>query len=496
MKGTASVYRPVQACKADLLPLPYLLFGTFMLGAYLFFLNESIPEFFQDRPGGIEWYAVFANEIFQPNSLYIAESMLLPLLAKTLGASNSLQAYRLLCAVISLLIVPVLAWSARSYFQSTTKALVLTIAFAVTFKYFWAYQLGFPDSLTIFLLLILVLQSNKMIQLVLVILAGLSHFSMTLLAIIGLCGCLWGLPRRTQGERYRLVKVMLLGLVISKLLLGAWGFVFRYHVDSRFAHAWQSGLSYFLDRYSANPAGFWLAPGLSQLLVISFLLLYFMFRRQLVFALATLLGVSFAYIALFLTTDGLRVFAVVITPVYLLSLLIFLDDVCIEYQRPLRSVRMFCFGIWRNVKGKLYRGFAGSCLALIWLFLAHRAKEQGLLVNHAVFLSPTDSLELIYHFLFFIVASLIIQVSVFPHFQSSRILRQILKLIVFAVLGLIYIQFYRQHGSQWGTFSHIGYALIFFIAVFTVLMMSRSPQNNSIRSLFRKLRNSISLIFK
>jgi hypothetical protein len=496
MNDTAPISRPVQAWKADLLPLPYLLFGTFMLGAYLFFLNESIPAFFQDRPGDIEWYAVFANEIFQPNSLYIAESMLLPLLAKTFGASNSLQAYRLLCAVITLLIVPALAWSARSYLQSTTKALVLTITFAVTFKYFWAYQLGFPDPLTILLLLILVLQSNKMIQLVLVILAGLSHFSMTLLAIIGLCGCLWCLPRRTQGERYRLVKLMLLGLVISKLLLGAWGFVFRYNVDSRFAHAWQSGLSYFSDRYKINPIEFWLTPGLPQLLVISFLLLYFMLRRQLVFALAILLGVSLAYVALFLTTDGLRVFAVVITPVYLLSILIFLDHVCIDYQRPLHSLRMFCFGIWRSAKGKLHRGFAGSCLALIWLFLAYRAKEQGLLVNHAAFLSSAGGLELIYHFLFFMIASLIIQVSVFPRFQSSRILRQILKLIVFAVMGLIYIQFYRQHGSQWGALSHIGYALIFFTAVFTVLMMSRSPQKSSIGSLFRKLRNSIVLVFK
>jgi hypothetical protein len=78
-----------------------------LLGLFLFFQNPSI-SLLTTHANDVEWYAVLSDELFRPNTSYIAESILLPFLAKLVGANVSSQGYRLLCVFITLLILPVL----------------------------------------------------------------------------------------------------------------------------------------------------------------------------------------------------------------------------------------------------------------------------------------------------------------------------------------------------------------------------------------------------
>ena len=156
-----------------------LLLFSGILGSYLFFLNPLLPNAFDLTQDNVEWYAIFSQNIFHPTTTYIAESILLPLGAKIIGASASTQSYRILCALLTISLLPFLAALTTHYFNSTAKSFLFILIFGVTFTYLSNYRLGFPDPLTIGFLSFTALQRQPNRLYFGSLLAGLSHLTGT-----------------------------------------------------------------------------------------------------------------------------------------------------------------------------------------------------------------------------------------------------------------------------------------------------------------------------
>lgn len=453
--------------------LPLLMVCMVLWGCYLFFLNHSIPEYFQDRPGGVELYAIFSSEIFQPNSLYIAESLLVPLLANFLGAEASLQSYRILCAIATVSILPALLFAGSCNRKSLARPLIVLFVFSITFKYFWAYQLGFPDPVTICLLCLLVLQTRPFIQLVLVTLAGLSHFSMVFLAVASLCICVFFQPtEKSKSDRIKFIKIVVLGLCISKFILLCWGFVFRYQIDSRLGHVLDSGLAYFLSRYTANPFGFWNTPGWANLSTVAILIFYFLVRKQWKFSLAMLASLAIAYMALFITTDGLRVFAVILAPSYFFSLSQIVDDIHRNNIDFIKSCNIRMRDCWFRQKDSVFRWLGGLLVGVIWLFWVYRAKERGWLLNQVDFLNITVLQLRVYDYVL-LGSALVLTVSIISkRIQQVLFLVRFVKFSVTAVLLLCLYQFVRQQNLSWFPVSLAGQIAVMGLMVILAIVVA------------------------
>ena len=268
----------------------------------------------------------FSRTIFQPQSAYYAESVLLPLIAKVVGATKSLEAYKILCGIFTICILPVTAFVAQRYFQNLFKTLLFIVVFGLSFQYFQYYILGFPDPLTILLLVSAVFQKRLGAVFVLLVLAMLSHFSMAALSAIGLIGLVYCSPNTGSYSRKKFVGVALAAIFTGKALLLAWYAVFHYQLLSRLDWALAKGYMFFLERYETNMAGFWLTPGISFLALYLLIAAYFLMQKRFTFVFYALLALAISYIALFWTVDGLRVFAVVIAAPYIYLLLSFINS--------------------------------------------------------------------------------------------------------------------------------------------------------------------------
>jgi hypothetical protein len=86
------------------------------------------------------------------------------------------------------------------------------------------------------------------------------------------------------------------------------------------------GLIFFFERYQADIDGFWLTPGITFLILYGLILVYFLIRRQFLFVLSGMTALALAYVALFWTVDGLRVFAVIIAAPYGYLLIAFIQS--------------------------------------------------------------------------------------------------------------------------------------------------------------------------
>lgn len=272
------------------------------------------------------WFLEFSRSIFQPQSAYYAESILLPLFARILGATQSLVTYKLLCALLTLLILPITAMFAQRYFQNIYKTLLFIFLFGFSFSYLQYYILGFPDPLTILLLVLAVFQKRLGAKFIFLALAMLSHFSMAALGAIGLAGMYVFTPNSLNQFGRKSALTVLAAIVAGKALLLSWYAIFHYQLVSRIDWALAKGYGFFLDRYEENILGFWLTPGFLFLLVYFFICAYFLFHRRFAFVISMLFALALTYVALFWTVDGLRVYAVIIAAPFTYMLLCFINS--------------------------------------------------------------------------------------------------------------------------------------------------------------------------
>ena len=167
---------------------------SFALGLITFFQHYDLIDAFDRSDDTFEWYAIFADAIFQPNYAYIAESILLPLMAKLVGASKSFQSYRLLCAFITLLIVPVVAVHVQRHCKDLSKSTLCLTFFCLSFSYLWKFWLGYPDPLTIICLITAALGQRKRTMVLGAFFAALSHFSIASLSLLSVAALIYAAP--------------------------------------------------------------------------------------------------------------------------------------------------------------------------------------------------------------------------------------------------------------------------------------------------------------
>jgi hypothetical protein len=301
-----------------------LLFVSSCLSLFLFMRNPWLAS--DLNTDSYVWFLEFSRTIFQPQSAYYAESILLPLLAKILGATQTLITYKLLCGLLTICILPITAIFAQRYFQNLFKTLLFIVLFGLSFQYLQFYILGFPDPLTILLLVSAVFQKRLVTVFALLVLAMLSHFSMAALGVIGLAGLVYFSPNAVLYSRKKLVAIAIAAILVGKALLLAWYAIFNYQLLSRLDWALGKGYIFFLERYETNMAGFWLMPGAPFLVLYFLIAAYFLMRKKFAFVFTAILALAIAYGALFWTIDGLRVFAVVIAAPYSYLLLSFINS--------------------------------------------------------------------------------------------------------------------------------------------------------------------------
>lgn len=301
-----------------------LLLVSSCLSLFLFMANPWLA--LDLNTDSYAWFLEFSRTIFQSQSAYYAESILLPLIAKVIGVTKSLEAYKILCGIFTICILPVTAIFAQRYFLNLFKTLLFIVLFGFSFQYLQYYILGFPDPLTILLLVVAVFQKRLGAMFILLVLAMLSDFSMAALSAIGLIGLVYFSPNTSSYSRKKFVGVALAAILTGKALLLAWYAVFHYQLLSRLDWALAKGYIFFLERYETNVTGFWLTPGISFLALYLLIAAYFLMQKRFTFVFYALLALAISYIALFWTVDGLRVFAVVIAAPFAYLLLSFINS--------------------------------------------------------------------------------------------------------------------------------------------------------------------------
>jgi hypothetical protein len=301
-----------------------LLLVSFGLSLFLFMRNPWMAS--DLNTDSYIWFVEFARSIFQAQSAYYAESILLPLIAKLLGATKTLMTYKLLCGLLTICILPITAIFAQRYFQNVLKTLLFIILFGFSFQYLQYYILGFPDPLTIILLLVAVFQKRPSAMFILLVLAMLSHFSMSALGALGLVGMLYFSPSITKHSIQKSAGVVIAAIACGKVLLLVWYTVFHYQLLGRLDWALGKGHTFFVERYEADVIGFWLTPGIPLLTLYFLITIYFLMQKKYAFVFSALIAIAISYVALFWTVDGLRVFAVVIAAPYAYLLLSFIQS--------------------------------------------------------------------------------------------------------------------------------------------------------------------------
>lgn len=309
------------------LELPIFYFFTLALSCFLFFKYSQIFNWLT-----IDYEPVFlgySREIYYPQHMakvmFWGESILLPLMVQIIGASKPKAAYFFFCGIIYIAIIPTFAFFALQRFKSPLKALIFILLLVGTFPYLRQMDFSSSDFLTILLMGASVISGNALILFAGIVLASLSHFSITIVSTACLIPIFLFSPILEKNERLRKLAFLVAGLIAGRSLLALWYWKFDYlHTGGRADYVIDLGLNHFIKRYLENPEAFWLTPQISFLLPFLFIILYLAFLKKYLFCCAAIFSVLIAYLAMFFTLDGYRIFATVIAAPYIYLLLCFI----------------------------------------------------------------------------------------------------------------------------------------------------------------------------
>jgi len=296
-----------------------VLIYSFFLSLWLVFQNPLFDSYFV--PGNVDWYANYAKTIFHPEHLakvlYWGESILMPLIGNLVGASQTFIAYKVFCATLLISILPVLTLVCKLYGQNTLQTLLVVTIFGFSFKLLQTAGLGYPDPLTILLLITAALSRNKVVVFLVMSLAALSHFSMAAVGAIALSLLFFTTFEFDKKNGLRFGLSTLAGLLFGRALLELWYRHFEYiHTNGRLEAVFDKGIPFFIHQYQAEIGGFWLTPGMPFLIIYTCILLYLLICKHYLFVCTAVIVLLFSYGVLFFTVDGLRGFAVTIAPAY------------------------------------------------------------------------------------------------------------------------------------------------------------------------------------
>jgi len=365
---------------------------SLLLGLVCFFMHPNLAESFDSSNGRFEWYAIFSKEIFQPNYAYIAESVLLPLIAKFLGANASLESYRLLCSFVTILILPLVAIFAERRFKSIAAGVVLITFLALTFPYLRLFWLGYPDPLTIIFLGGAAFATTRKGLFISALLAALTHFSIACLAIVGLAALLFTAPKTPHAiSRKAAISSLFLGLIVAKIILIMWFAVFEYKLDSRLNIVMTEGLARFIEQGQRRGAlAFWLIPGISLLAGYLLLFLMALTQRMYKFTGAMVFGLAIAYLSVFFTIDDFRVFSVAISAVYIFSVIIIVFAFSKHIEKLTEVLFTKTVSAHKKFTDHSIHVLTALAVVLIWMTALIVGDRSGMLVNKIPFFLADD----------------------------------------------------------------------------------------------------------
>jgi len=272
--------------------------------------------------------------------------------------------------------------------------------------------------------------------------AGLSHFSMSALGIVSCVLLTISISNGDKIIRHQQAKRMLLGLIVSKIFLIAWYFAFEYRIESRLSIVLTNGTQFFLDRYGKNPIAFWLTPGFAFLITYIFIVTYFLFTRQIKFALTLLFSILLAYVGLFFTTDGLRVFAVIIVGPYLIGL-----------RQVITKVHPQIYHLSLNLVSHIAKFFdpnprqltLSAACAGFWLLVIFKAKSRGLLLNEStnvrIFNNDINFLDIY----IWLTGSMILTALAIPCFRRVTAYVSLVKQLITLTFTVLLFQILRRY---------------------------------------------------
>lgn len=295
----------------------WLMLFSLMVGGYAFFHPVHPIADYLTTPQRVllaDNYWTFAARIFEPQTLPWAESLLLPLIARLLGATSDLLAFQFLSVFLTLCIMPVFCLMLQKKVKTAKGVALGVVVFAVTFRYLYDHILGSPDPLTILLILLASASRNRTLA-AYVFLAGLSHFSLTLVAMLAMYP-LFAITSAPREPFLKQAKPIVMALVLSKIFLIGWYWLFDYQLFSRLDFIMDKGLGHFWRLFADNPLAFLYTPGRIFGLVSVLVSAYLLFKRRYVVVLAYCFALAVTYAVLFITLDGLRIFSVVIVGAY------------------------------------------------------------------------------------------------------------------------------------------------------------------------------------
>ena len=301
-----------------------------LIGAYHFFHPIWPISGYLDSPQRsyiADNYWNFSDSIFRPQTVFYAESVLMPLIGKAIGASSSLLAYQFYSAVLTVLLMPIICVAFRSRIVTTKGLIFSIIAFACTFRYLRDYTLGAPDPL-VMILLVLATCSRPKAMVACIVLAGLTHFSLTVFALIAVLP-LQLLHSRQDEDRsvFQQIKYAFSAVVLSKVILIGWYYIFDYQLTSRLHLTLEMGSAFFLQRLIENPFQFFYTPGPFFCAVNIAIFSYFLFKRLYLVCVAQAFALFVCYFVLLITLDGLRIFSVVAIGAYFNLLVLWFNQV-------------------------------------------------------------------------------------------------------------------------------------------------------------------------
>jgi hypothetical protein len=325
------------------IPPSALLTLSLLLGAYQFFHPGHPIAQYLTSPQRVflaDNYWTFADSIFQPQTVFWAESILMPLLAKLLGATSDLLAFQFLSVFLTLCILPVFCLMLQQHVKNSLAVLLGVVVFAATFRFLPDHILGSPDPLTIILILLAAGLQKKAVTFY-IFLAGLSHFSLAVVAALAMLP-LHVLVRAKNESNFTQAKYLFAGLVLSKITLVGWYWVFDYQLFSRLDSIIDKGFSYFWQLFIVNPIAFLYTPGRVFGLINLLILSYLLFKRSYAVVLGYCFALAVTYLTLFITLDGLRIFSVAIVGAYFNFLVCWLN--CL-FKTPQQSDKVETRGL-------------------------------------------------------------------------------------------------------------------------------------------------------
>jgi hypothetical protein len=449
--------------------LGWLFLFSFCLGSVLLFQNTNLHLSFDGNMA----YPDFAENVFKKNTSYFTESILVAVLAKVLGASVTIYAYKILCVILTVSILPVLSIAALAYFGKVSAAVVFVLLLALIFPWFRTANLADPDPVTIMLIMLAMLQKKPHLTFWAIFFASLSHISLVLMTVPTIVVFIFATRFQSWSQKLNFIKFVLLALLCGKAFIHLWYFIFDYQLyGSRIGWVLERYPDFFIERYQSSPAEFWLTPTLVFLITYGLIGCYFLSLHRYSFVLAMILSLMCAYLANFITIDGFRIVAVTLsaTCACIAKELVSVCDVqiqtlCDNTYKKVSKLASHFFIHWPDI-------LAVTALMFGWASGLKIASSHGLLLNTLMpvsFYSVQIDPKLIL-FTIAIVFNVVVLLS--PQLRRTKFGKaaQVVFLMPFVLMS---IQYFRQMFFFNQPLSVVGQVIVALVLLSTMVLCAR-----------------------